>query len=153
QFRLAHRRAAMDVAPLRLGIEFGPRLASAGRFAARRSARAALLLVARGLAATLLRLGAAQIPLVLRLALVFRGARLVEGDRDRLSGVLHLAAARLELAMLELVHDASDRLLLTSRLLCHLQLRCAASARDFGGRRHPPQPNRGNATMRRVVSR
>src|SRR4051794_29092740 len=93
QLRLRHLGATRDVAALRLLVELGPRAFGA---------------VAPGGVGAFAPLGAAQVALVLLAALVFRGARLAERDRDRLLRVLHLAAAAtaLQLAMLELVHDA-----------------------------------------------
>src|SRR4051794_29167393 len=127
QLGLRHLRAPGQIAALRLLIELGSRRLAATR---RTTGAAPLLAVARGRGGPLAPLGAAEVALVLLLALVFRGARLAQGDRDRLLRVLHLAAARgLELAMLELVHDALDRFLLPLRLLRHHRLHRCSSTR------------------------
>src|SRR4051812_11518240 len=112
------RPTAQDRAagPLRhLGVEFTP-----GLFAAFPAARRlAVLRAPFGLAAALLFLGAAQIAFVLSRAFVLRRAGFVECDRDRLFRVpdLPLAVRGLEFAVLELVHDAFDRIALCRGLL------------------------------------
>src|SRR5205823_2247795 len=104
---------------------------AAGAFAGGGSARRAAPSLSRrlaGFAATFLRFGPAQIALALFRRVVFRRTGLAERDCDRLFAVLHLAAAArgLQLAMLVLMHDALDGLLLRWALMdrhraCSLQ--------------------------------
>src|SRR4051794_37991472 len=95
ELALVHLRAAGDIAPSRLGVQFGLGLLAA-RPAAVRAAAAGLVaalafgLVLEGLAAAFLRLGMAQVLGVLLRAFVFRGARLVQRDGHRLLWVFHL---------------------------------------------------------------
>src|SRR6476661_10240658 len=69
----------------------------------------AFALLLGGFTAALLALGAGEIALVLLLALILRGARFMQSNRDRLTTVLHLAAltatSSLQFTMLVLVHD------------------------------------------------
>src|SRR3954469_24613483 len=97
-------------------------------------------LLHRGLAGALLLLRARQVALVLRLGLVFRGAGFRQRDGNRLAAAAHLllAAAALQLAMLVLVHDALDRLLLRPRLLGHFRSSTVRPARDI--KRHAENP-------------
>jgi len=76
--------------------------------------RLALSLSLRRLAPALLRLRPAKMLLVLFRRLLIGCARFAESDRDRLSAVFDLLSTRprTKLAMLELVHDAFDGLLL-----------------------------------------
>src|SRR5579859_3022939 len=111
---LVHFRAAADVAPLCLGIEFRART--------RAAARASFFGGLRGGApGAFFSFRLPQVAAVFLRALVFRGAGLAQADRDRLLAVLHLAAAAaFQLAVLELVHDARHGLPLCPRLLaCH----------------------------------
>src|SRR5581483_8109906 len=105
---LVHLRAAGDIAPLGLGVEFLLRLVvTVCRALALALAPAPFRGVAIGFAAPLLRLRVAQVFGVLLRALVFRSTRLVQRNRDRLLGVFDLALAGggFQLAVLEFVHD------------------------------------------------
>src|SRR5208337_253639 len=116
EFAAAHLRPAGDTLLPRLAIE----IASRRRASRSRTARSpALGLGLRRLATRLFGLGAAKILLVLPRALLVRGSRFAERDGDRLPWVLDLLAAssRAQLAVLELVHDPSDRLFLRLGLL------------------------------------
>src|SRR6185436_5778065 len=89
-----------------------------GRFAAAAGADVALAfaLLLRGTAGRFLVLGPGEIAPVLLRALVLRLAGFLERDRDRLLAALDLAALStgpaLQLAVLELVHDAAGGLAL-----------------------------------------
>src|SRR5262249_37576088 len=84
---------------------------------ARADMRLALALLLRGLTVRLLALGSRQVAPVLGFALVFRRTGFLERDGNGLAAALDLAAvsagAALELAVLELVHDATGGLALS----------------------------------------
>src|SRR4051794_2766710 len=103
-----HLRAPRDVALLCFRVKFGPGLFATVAASRRFTSAAGLLL-----------LGSTQVALVCRRALVFRCAGLVQRDGDCLFRVLDLplAVGGLEFAVLELVHDAFDRLTLRRGLL------------------------------------
>src|SRR6185312_6678522 len=95
-----------------------------------RQAAPALFLLPGGLALALLVLSAAAAAGVLGRGLLARRAGFAEADGDCLPWIAHLAAAaRLQLAMLVLVHHAANDLLLPPALSWHRRSPFAAPAR------------------------
>src|SRR5690349_20531104 len=97
------------IAPAHGGAAFAP--------SARADMGPALALLLVGFAAGLLALGLGEVAGVLALARIFRRARFLERDGNGLAAALDApapaTAAPLELAMLELVHDAAGGLALS----------------------------------------
>src|SRR6266436_2466303 len=97
-----------------LGGVLAAHRAAALAAALRADAGLAFLFLLVGLAPGFLALRFGKTALLLRLGVVFRGSGLVQRDGDGLLAALHLAAlapaTALQLAMLELMHDAAFRL-------------------------------------------
>src|SRR5262245_13729963 len=98
--------------------------------------RPAFPLLLAGLATRFLALRAREVAAIVALALIFRVSRLLQRDGDRLLAAPDLAAlsARpaLQLAVLELVHDASGGLALRWGSFCHVGILLCAPSRATG---------------------
>src|SRR5581483_8394318 len=104
--------------------------AAAFALAARADMRPAFLLLLGGLAMRFLALVAGRVLPVFARAVVFRIAGFLQRDRDGLPAALHLAAAAaLQLAMLEFVHDAARGLTLAWACMWHRVLSMLAPPR------------------------